>query len=218
MTLTMPTRELVGLLGDVWRFADADDENPTWHRVVVRWDGARLHAMAGDGMRLAWMSWGPNDGDDVPLPGLGYSGPDSSWELAILPENAKEIAAKFKVSPKDGESPLRVVGSVDSLRVERDATEVGAVALTSNALSRPWDNAAPRIDEFIGQIADRHRAAPPRTKIAYSGFALADFCNPKVVRQRGAVVLHFGPSSTYIEIGQHFRGAIVQDSTSDRDG
>lgn len=218
MTLTMPTRELVGLLSDVWRFADGDDENPTWHRVVMRWDGSRLHAMAGDGMRLAWMSWGADDGDAPPIP-YDWNGNvgTTEWELAILPENAKEIAAKFKVAASEGETPLRVTGSMDSLRVERDASEVGAVALTSDALSRPWVDNAPRIDEVIGQVAERHRSAAPRSRVAYSGFALADFCNPKVVRQRGPIVLHFGPASTYIEIGSHFRGALVQDSGSERD-
>lgn len=217
-TLTMPTRELVGLLADVHPFASKDDEDTMWHRVVLRWDGTRLHAMAGTGFRLAWMSWGPDDGDGVQptLPGndldsLSGTDPGGPWELAILPENAKEIATKFKVKATEGELPLRVSGSVDAVRVERDA-EIGGVALRSSALARPWDDNAPRIDDMIGQVAAQSGKA--LTRVGYTGPFLADFCNPKVVRQRGPLMLRFGPKSTYIEIGSHFKGAVMQDSAT----
>lgn len=211
MTLTLPTRELVGLIADVLPFASGDDEDTTWHRVIIRWDGSRLHAMAGDGVRLAWMSWGPDDGDAPALPGFDpYAVPaDTDWELALLPENAKEIATKFKVSAKEGELPVRVDGSSDSLRVERDAESAG-VALRSEALSRPWDDNAPRIDEFITKMAEEAEAGAARKGIAYSGFHLADFCDPKRVRQRGVVELKFGRAATYIRIGRWFRGAVMQ--------
>lgn len=207
-SLTMPTRELVGLLSDVYPFADGDEENPAWHRVVVRWDGSRLHALAGDGLRVAWMSWGPDDGD-APLPGLGYQSLDGVWELAILPKDAKEIATKFKLGAKEGEAPLTVTGNSDRLTVERDGENVG-VAHRSVALSRPWDDSAPKIDDVITEIAEKAARSTSRTEVAYSGFALADFANPKVVRQRGPLELRFGPQSTYIRIGAYFQGAIAQ--------
>lgn len=211
MTLHLPTRELVGLLADVYPFASPDDEDPAWHRVVLRWDGTRLHAMAGNGYRLAWMSWGPDDGDAPTIPGLDFSGgADADWELAILPENAKEIAKKFKLGVKLGDALVRVDGSTDSLRVERDA-DIAGVALRSSALSRPWDEKHPVIDSMISDIAAAAKKADARKSVLYSGPALADFCNPKVVRQRGnGVELMFGKSSTYIQIGDHFRGAVVQ--------
>ena len=205
----MPTRELVGLIADVLPFASGDDEDTTWHRVVLRWDGTRIHAMAGDGVRLAWMSWGPDDGDAPAIPGLDpyESVGDEPWELAILPENAKEIASKFKVGKKEGELPVRVTGSLDSLKVERDA-EAAGVALRSVALSRPWDDNAPRIDTTISEIAAK--ATGSRPVVAYSGFHLVDFVNPDRVRQRGVVELAFGPTSTYVRIGRWFRGAVTQ--------
>lgn len=221
-TLTLPTRELVGLIGDVLPFASPDPDDSTWHRIVLRWDGSRLHALAGDGTRLAWMSWGPDDGDAPELPldwgTARFADIDTSWELAILPENAKEIATKFKVATKLGEMPIRVIGDNDSIVVERDADADGSVSLKSVALSRPWDDNAPRIDGVIGDIAERAAApsAAPLRSVAYSGYALADFCNPKVVRQRGPIVLVFGPASTYVTIGRWFRGALVQ-STPPRD-
>lgn len=206
--LTMPTRELVGLIADVYPFASADPDDTAWHRVVLRWDGSRLHAFAGNGYRLAWMSWGPDDGDQPAIPGLDDYVASEPWELAIMPENAKEIATKFKLGAKEGEAPLRVDGSVDRLRVERDADSGGGVALTSVALARPWDDNAPRIDDAIGSFGDR--ATSTVSSMAYTGAALADYCNPKVVRQRGPVELHFGPSTTYIKIGRWFRGAVLQ--------
>jgi len=214
-TLTMPTREIVGLLGDVYPFASSDDEDTTWHRVVLRWDGSRLHAMAGNGYRLAWTSWGPDDGDQPEIPGLEY-GADTgaTWELAILPEDAKEIAKKFKVGVKLGEAPVRVTGSIDSIRVERDAEAGLGVALTSVSLARPWDDAAPVIDQAIAKVGDC-TGGEQRASMGYSGAALADFCNPKVVRQRGLMELHFGPNTTYVKIGRWFRGAIVQAPSSD---
>jgi hypothetical protein len=206
--LTLPTRELVGLLADVHPFADPDDEMPTWHRVVIRWDGERLHALAGSTFRVAWMSWGPDDGD-APIPGLEYPTDGMPWELAILPKDAKEIATKFKVGTKDGDAPLRVTGSADKLTVERDADVVG-VALRSVAMARPWDDEAPDLAALVEKIRVDSQHRQPRTEIAYSGFALADFASPKVVRQRGPLELRFGSNSTYIKIGEHFQGAIAQ--------
>lgn len=211
-TLTMPTRELVGLISDVLPFASADPDDSTWHRVVLRYDGTRLHAMAGDGLRLAWMSWSRDDADQQELP-MGWEPEqhlgDGTWELAILPENAKEIADKFKVGKKEGELPLKVTGSDDRVIVERDA-EAGGVALRSVTLARPWDHNAPRIDEAITTAAEQTRETVGRAQVAYSGFALADFVDPKRVRQFGPVVLTFGPTSSHIRIGRWFQGAIHQ--------
>jgi hypothetical protein len=215
MTLTLTTRELVGLIGDVLPFVSPDDEDTTWHRVILRYDGTRLHALAGDGLRLAWTSWGPDDSDSptLPMEWDPLATVDSSgepWELAILPENAKEIATKFKLTGKLAEAPVRVVGSSDQFRVERDCDPNGNVSLKTVALSRPWDHNAPRIDEVISDIAERAQAGHSRAVVAYSGYALADFCDPKKVRQVGPVVLRFGPASTYLTIGRWFRGAVVQ--------
>jgi hypothetical protein len=208
MTLTMPTRELVGLLADVVPFASTDADDSTWHRVVLRWDGSRLFAFAGDGERMAQMSWGPDDGDVPAIPGLDFGSPstDTDWELAILPENAVEIAKKFKVGVKEGETPLRVTGSVDSFTVERDA-ETGDTALRAVALARPWDDNGPRIDETIAELAGE--GDRPRAEVAFAGQRLVDFVNPKKVRQRGVVVLTFTKTSAYVQIGRHFRGAVL---------
>lgn len=213
MTLTLPTRELVGLLADVYPFADPDEDNPAWHRVVIRWEDNRLHALAGSSFRAAWMSWGPDDGD-APIPGLEYPTDVDDWTMAILPKEAKEIATKFKVNAKDGDSPLRITGTPDRLTVERDSDTIVGVALRSVALARPWDD-APDIATIISAVREESRNCPARTEVAYNGFSLADYANPKVVRQRGPVELRFGPKSTYIRIGEHFQGAIAQ-ATVDR--
>lgn len=210
MALTMPTRELVGLLNDVRTFASPDDEDPTWHRVMLHWDGARLHAYAGDGLRLAWMSWGPADGDQPELPGMEFgAATDDAWELAITPADAKEIATKFKLTAKEGAAPVRVTGNADTLRVERDAETGTGVALTSVALSRPWSDSAPDVVDTIVEIAET-ASGYTRESVGYQGAFLANFCNPKVVRQRGVFELHFGRTSTYIKIGDWFRGAVIQ--------
>jgi hypothetical protein len=211
----MPTRELVGVLNDVRVFASPDDEDSTWHRVTLRWDGARLHAMAGSAVRMAWMSWGPDDGDQPVIPDLEYSGPGDPWELAINPDDAKEIATKFKVGTKEGDTPVRVTGTADSLRVERDSDTGAGVALTSVALARPWDDTAPRIDEVITGFAAQAEGGYTKSAVGYTGAMLADFCNPKVVRQRGPVELHLGRSITYIKIGKWFRGAVIQAHSDD---
>lgn len=210
MALNMPSRELVGLLADVYPFASDDAEDTTWHRVVLRWDGSRLHACAGIPTRYAWTSWGPNDVDQPELPLNVSADADDSWELAITPEDAKELATKFKVAVKDGEAPLAVTGSHDAVTVRRD-TDTGYVALTGSALARPWDSNAPDIPELIAGVADQAKNAQPRKAAAYMGPWLADFGNHKVVRQRGPLLLHFGTDATYVEIGRWFRGAVVQD-------
>lgn len=209
MSLLMPTREFVGLLTDVLPFASPDDEDTAWHRIVLTWDGARLHASAGNGLRMAWMSWGVDDGDQPTIPAFAYTPEgDSQWELAILPSDAKELATKFKVSPKEGETPLLVDGSADGITVRRHS-DTGMVALTGAALSRPWDDNAPNIPDQIGKVADRASNGQPVKVAAFSGMLLADFANPKVVRQRGDVILSFGPASAYVQIGRHFRGALI---------
>jgi hypothetical protein len=219
MTLTMPTREFVGLITDVLPFASTDDEDVAWHRVVFRWDGVRLHSMAGDGLRAATMSWGPDDDNEPQIPGLEF-GPRSNAEPChnpILPSEAKEIAQKFKPTQKGlGEVPVRIDGSADQLRVERDAD--GLVALRSVALSRPWSDNAPDIIAAIDEVEARARHASPRPWMAYSGSWLAPFADPRVVRQRAPLVLAFGPVTTYVRIGRWFRGFVLQDSsTQDHD-
>lgn len=215
MTLHLPTRELVGLIGDVHRFASADPDDTTWHGVVIRWDGERLHALAGDGSRLAWMSWGPDDGDAPTIPGLDTNGgADDPWELTITPENAKEIVTKFKLSVTLGETPVRVTGAADSLRIERDS-EIAGVALRSVALAGVGADDLPDIATMIDAVARDAADRDPRPVNGYDGAALADFCNPKTVRQRGAVLLRPGRVSTYIMIGDYFQGAIRQTGQAD---
>ena len=214
----MPTREFVGLLADVHPFASPDDEDTYWHRIVVEWDGERLHASAGDSVRCAHVSWGPDD-EDADADTLFEADRDldpEPWRLALSPADVKEMFTKFKLSPKQGAAPLTVDGNIGRLRVQRNGDN--RIALTSVAESLPWSDNHPNVRETIREIqiqAGGERNT--RAHVVYTGAFLADFANPKVVRQRGLVSLYFGPTSTYLTVGSHFEGAVVQDPSSGRD-
>lgn len=209
----MPTREFVGLLADVHPFASTDDEDPFWYRVVIEWDGARLHASAGDSVRCAHVSWGPDDEDDSTADTLFEADRDvdpDPWRLALSPADIKEMFTKFKLTPKQGAAPLSVSGNIGRLRVQRNGEH--RIALTSVAECLPWSDDHPNVQATIREV--RNNAGGPensRATVAYTGAWLSDFANPKVVRQRGLVSLYFGPTSTYVRIGSHFEGAIIQD-------
>lgn len=209
--ITMPTRELVGLLADVVAFASPDDEDTYWHRIVIRWDGERLHASAGDAVRAAHVSWGPDDedADDDALFDVTRTSDDEPWHLALLPGDVKDIVAKFKLSAKQGAAPLNVDGNMHRLRIQRDGE--ARIALTSVAEARPWADEHPDVEATVRTIRDdAGRPGNSRATVEYSGAGLSDFANPKVVRQRGSVNLYFGPHSTYVTVGVHFEGALVQ--------
>ena len=85
------------------------------------------------------------------------------------------------------------------------------IALTSVAEARPWSDEYPDIRATISTVRDRSGGERnTRANVAFTGAWLSDFANPKVVRQRGEINLHFGPQSTYVTVGSHFEGAIVQ--------
>lgn len=209
----MPTREFVGLLADVHPFASPDDEDTYWYRVVLEWDGERLHASAGDSVRCAHVSWGPDDedGDQEALFDADRELDGSPWQISLLPGDVKELATKFKLGVKEGSAPLTVDGNPHRLRVQRNGDN--RIALTSVAEARPWDDAHPNIQDTIRTVRnDSGGPGNSRASVAYTGAFLSDFANPKVVRQRGLVSLYFGPKSTYLTVGTHFEGAVIQDS------
>lgn len=211
MTITMPTRELVGLLADVLTFASPEDEDTYWHRIVIRWDGERLHASAGDSIRAAHASWGPEDedADTDTLFDVNRTSDDPPWHLALLPADVKDIVGKFKLSAKQGAAPLTIDGNLHRLRIQRNGES--RIALTSVAEARPWSDEHPDIEATISTIRDRSGGdRNSRANVEYSGAWLSDFANPKVVRQRGVINLYFGPQSTYITVGGHFEGALIQ--------
>ncbi|WP_213451561.1 hypothetical protein [Rhizomonospora bruguierae] len=66
--ITIPTGELVGLLGDVVPFASPDKDMPNYNVVRLEWDGEMLHALTCDTIRIGWSSWHPDAAGAAPDP------------------------------------------------------------------------------------------------------------------------------------------------------
>jgi hypothetical protein len=202
--ITIPTRELVGIVADTVPFALAGDDVPSLHAVRLEWDGHQLHAMATDQYRVAWSTWDPGDPlDENDQPDLftTLGGADEPWHHYCPLDDAKSLVSAYKLPPKEGGCPLTIGVSNGSLTIER-ARETGYSALTMTIAGRGVDN-PPDIRKMLAQ----HDAAGPVTEVAYTGKWLSDF--GAKVRQNGPLRLTFCGKVTLVTIGERFTGAIV---------
>jgi hypothetical protein len=202
--ITIPTRDLVGIVADAIPFASTDAETPATNAVRVEWDGGQLHAMATDHYRIAWSTWDPDDpGDEVEQPDLFTEpgGTDEPWHFYCPLDDAKSLAAAYKLPPKEGGCPLTVEHSRGLLTVKR-ARETGHSALTMTIVGLRLDN-----PPDIRRLLAGHSAVDPVTEVAYTGKWLSDF--GAKVRQRGPLRLTFAGKLTLVAVGERFTGAIV---------
>jgi hypothetical protein len=204
MTITIPTRDLCGIIADAIPFALPDDDLPALAAVRVEWDATRLHAMATDGYRVGWSTWDPDDAppaDEQPDLFTEPGGADDPWHAYLPVADARALVAAYKLPPKEAGCPLSV-GMLDGLFTVARVRESGHPALTMTIAGvtgiEPPD---------IRALLAGHTAVEPVKEIAYTGRWLADF--GAKVRQTGPLRLTFCDRITLVNIGERFTGAIV---------
>ena len=126
--ITVPTCELLRLLGTAIGFAAADKEQH-WFGVQLSWDGDGLSAAGFDTLSGGRLTWVPYEGaesatntEDDPLrPDWGSNQDDEQWQVFISVLAAKEIVKTFKLPAKHALTPvtIKVTPTGSSLIVER---------------------------------------------------------------------------------------------------
>jgi hypothetical protein len=208
VTISIPTGDLTGLLGDTIPFASPDKDLPSLHAIRLHWDGGQLHAQATDRLRVAWSTWDPDDdpdGDEDVQDDLftDWGGADDPWEAVLPFDDAKHLVATYKLGVKEQRVPLTVDMDVErgQIRVAR-SRETGHSAITTTVRTPLVE--FPNIRAYLADSA----VAGKVDSIAYTAKFVADFAK---VRQRGPLELTFtgSESPTLVTIGKRFVGAIM---------
>jgi len=206
MTITIPTGELIGLLGDVLPFAFTDDDLPDINAVRLHWDGSMLHAQATDRFRIGWSSWHPDDDPDVDYQEDIFAplgGADDPWTATLPLAAAQETVQVFKLSKKLAHILLTVDHDAENgrLTIRRDRTA------GMSALRLVHDVPLLNFPDVSRTLAE-HNEVKPVAGIAFTAKYLADFSR---VRARGPLTLSFAGQSglTHVAIGKRFTGAIA---------
>lgn len=206
--ITIPTYELVGLLGDALPFAHPDKDVPALNAVRVEWDGDMLHTIATNVLAAAWSSWHP---DDEPDPGqdiqadllhpIGSDGDDVPWAINLPAADVKDVISGFKLPAKQSACPLTVTYNPNGRLSVARSRETGLVAVTHTI-----DGRLDTFPDLRDQFNDARDIVDKVDAVAYSGCQLALFGK---VRQRAPMRLTFAPEATHVTIGERFRGIVV---------
>lgn len=212
MTITIPTTEFVGLIGDVLAFAFPKPDLPHVNCVRFDWDGEMLHAAATDTLRAARSSWHPDDADgssdqDSLFTTLG--GADDPWMVIAGYAEARELVNVYKLPSKEGRTPLALDYNRGSLRVIR-SRDTGHQAITTVVESKAVDFPDVRKALDVEPVVEGVEA------IHFVGQHLADLGS---VRQRGTLRLAFaGPRrATRVTIGERFVATLNPDRVGERE-
>jgi hypothetical protein len=125
--ITIPTCELVNLLGTAIGFA-AQDKEQHWFGVQLSWDGDALSAAGYDTLSGGRLTWVPYEGAEsnaedagTDSPFWGAHGSEDPWRVFISVLAAKEIVKTFKLPAKHALTPvtIKVTMTGTSLIVER---------------------------------------------------------------------------------------------------
>lgn len=216
MTITIPTGDLCGIVGDVLPFAFPKPDLPGINCVRLEWDGQMMHALSTDRYRIAISSWHPDDQPDQDVQEDLFSTPggaDEPWATILPLADAKDLVDNYKLPPKESFTALTVDHdrSSDRLKVAR-SRDTGYSALTQVIDGQLVD--FPDVRKFLADTAPTGKVE----QVVFTAKLLADFAK---VRQRDAMALDFtGPDSlVHVSIGKRFAGAIMPVKLgADRDG
>lgn len=201
--ITIPTRDLIGILADCIPSADPNDDFPLLHTVRLEWDGRQLHAQATDRYQIAWSTWDPDDepdGDQQDDLFTEWGGADQPWRVHLPLPDAKDAVAAFKLSNKEGHTPLTASYEHGRLRINRSSL-TGMSALTM-VIEGNVDFEYPDIRKLLAD----HDTAEDAREIAFDAKRLATFAK---VRPRGPLRMTFTRKGfTVVTIGERFVGAI----------
>jgi len=207
--ITIPTGDLTGILNDVIPFAFRDDDLPDVNCVRLEWDGDQLHALATDRYRIGWSTWDPTDEYEVEHQDdlfTQWGGADEPWAVTISLDDAKDLAAHYKLGPKERMVPLTIDREPERLKVSR-SRDTGYSAITT--IMRDTFVSFPDIRQLLKDSAQTERVAG----LSFNAKYLADFAK---VRPRGPLDMQFTGKGklAHVSIGARFTGAIM--SVADR--
>jgi hypothetical protein len=212
VTITIPTTEFVGLIGDVLAFAFPKPDLPHVNCVRFDWDGEMLHAAATDTLRAARSSWHPDDADgssdqDSLFTTLG--GADDPWTVIAGYAEARELVSIYKLPAKEGRVPLVLDHDRGYLRVIR-TRDTGHQAITTVVESKAVDFPDVRKALDVEPVVEGVEA------IHFAGQHLADLGS---VRQRGALRLAFAGArrATRVTIGERFVATLNPDRVGEHE-
>jgi hypothetical protein len=212
VTITIPTTEFVGLIGDVLAFAFPKPDLPHVNCVRFDWDGEMLHAAATDTLRAARSSWHPDDADgssdqDSLFTTLG--GADDPWTVIAGYAEARELVSIYKLPAKEGRVPLVLDHDRGYLRVIR-TRDTGHQAITTVVESKAVDFPDVRKALDVEPVVEGVEA------IHFAGQHLADLGS---VRQRGTLRLAFAGArrATRVTIGERFVATLNPDRVGERE-
>jgi hypothetical protein len=202
--ITIPTGDLTGILNDVIPFAWKDGDLPDVNCVRLEWDGFQLHALATDRYRLGWSTWDPTDEpeeehqDDL---FTHWGSGDEPWAVAISLDDAKDLAAHYKLGPKERMVPLTIERDGDRLKVAR-SRDTGYSAITT--VMRDTFAEFPDLRQLLKDAAAVERVSG----LSFNAKYLADFAK---VRPRGPLDMAFTGAGklVHVTIGSRFTGAIM---------
>lgn len=204
MTITIPTGDLTGVLGDTIPFASPDDEVPQFNCVRLEWDGDMLHALSADGIRVAWSQWHPDDepeGETQDDLFTEFGGADDPWAAILRLDDAKEMVETFKLGPKEQRVPLTVDCDGGQITVKR-SRDTGYSAHTLTVPTPLLET--PDVRKLLADLDHREHIG----EVAFTAKFLADFGK---VRPRGPLEFTFTGATkpTLVRVGKRFCGAIM---------
>lgn len=211
--LMIPTTELVGILTDVLPMAASKDYE-SLHAIRLAWTGETLYAEASNGSVAArsWWDEGVEPDHDVDEDMFTeWGSTDEPWSAVIGAADAKDLAAKFKLTPKLAWAALSVEYVNNRyIRVSR-SRDTGLSQLTQQIDTRSEVTSPfPSLGEILHgekgmQIENRSVSYPLSSWAAFGS-----------VRPRGPIEATFYASSkgiqpglTRVKIGSRFIGAIT---------
>jgi hypothetical protein len=200
--ITIPTGDLVGVLGDVALLAHPKPEGGTLNCVRLEWDGGMLHALATDRIRAGVSSWHPTDEpDDDGQDDLfaTWGGADDPWAILLPLDDVKDLIGAYKLGPKEYRVPLTIDMHLGVLKVERSRdTGHSRIVMQIQGV----------LDEYLDvrKLFRDTAQLQPVTGQRYTAKFLADFAK---VRPRGPFEMAFAKGLTHITIGERFVGAIT---------
>jgi hypothetical protein len=205
--LTIPTSDLLGILGDALPFISPDKDDIERRCIDLRWDGTMLHAGATDVTRVVVSSWHPEDDPDHDTQlqfgvVLGEDRP-TTWQILLSADDVGHLLKTAK--PVKGlEQTLLTLVYADGpvLEVARaKQARLPGIQLAYDGLNFAF----PDLRQALVEAASRAEAVK---EIAWNGELMADFGR---VRQRGGPArwTFSGPQHpAVVEIGTRFVGSI----------
>src|SRR5690606_29846686 len=155
MTITIPTRDLIGASKDALLYTAPAKDWPELARVRYEWDGETLHISATNVLTGCHARWIPEQtGED--WPGVQWGGADDPWAVVIDAESVKHLVKSLDVPGKLSGVPLTI--DVDqAVMTVRRSRDTGLPAV-QNRYTGSLDE-FPDVEKQIANLGDPAPAA-----------------------------------------------------------